>query len=125
MSLSKPPGEALHLGGVVTDGANEAGELGLYLGHVGGHLRHAAGENVEIVVAVELELLEIVDEGARVRLRGRRPRPAARPAGGRHGGQLRVAVLTLEGLHRLRHARAAPEEELAHPVELREVVVHA
>ena len=80
--LAEPPGQPLDLGRVVADGAHEARELALDLGHVGGDLGHAAREDVEVVVAVELELGEDVGEAA-PRLRGAAggapaPRPRAR-----------------------------------------------
>ena len=74
----------MELGGVVADAPDEARELGLDLRDVGRHLV----DDIEVVVAVELELGEDVRSGV-----GGRP--------GEGGRKLGVPMLLLEVAHRL------------------------
>jgi len=104
--------EPVHVGRVLADAPDEPSELGLDLGDVGRDLVDAPREDVEVIVAVELEL----GEDVRLPLRGS-------AGNGHRGGKLGVAMLLLEVTHRLRHARAAEREELVHALDLSEALV--
>ena len=78
----------MQLGGIFADAPDDARELGLDLRDVGRDLVDAAGEDIEVVVAVELELGEDVRSGV-----GGRP--------GEGGRKLGVPMLLLEVAHRL------------------------
>src|SRR5437870_3113851 len=105
-------GEALDPAGVVADTAHDGGELALDLRDVARDLADTPGQDVEIVVAIELERPEALEVGQRsAGGQGECPRLAAL----RHA---RIEVLLFEVAHDVAHARLAEDEQLVHPLEL-------
>src|SRR5882724_122728 len=110
--------EPLDAAGVLTDDPHQAGQLVLDLREVARDLAHAAGEKVEVVVAVELELVEEISQRRRAGL--------GRAAAGRAGGRNQtVGVLRLELGDGLSHARLRERQELAGLLELAQVAFQA
>ena len=64
--LAERRGQALDLSAVLADAAQERHVLDLDLAHVGRHLGHAPGQDVDVVIAVELQLGEKLGQIAEV-----------------------------------------------------------
>jgi hypothetical protein len=108
--------EPLDAAGVLANDPDQPGQLVLDLREVARDLAHAAREQVEIVVAVELELVEELAQRRHARLE----RVAALRASGRHQT---VGVLRLELGDGLRHARLGEREQLTGLLELRQMAL--
>src|SRR5437660_71366 len=110
--------EALDAAGVLPHDPHQTGQLVLGLREVTRDLADTAGEEVEVIVAVELEVVEELPQWRRARL-GRAP---ARRADGRHQT---VGVLRLELGDGLGHARLRERQALAGLLELDQVALQA
>ena len=104
--------EPLHSAGVLADDPHQPGQLVLDLRQVARDLADAARQEIEIVVAVELELVEELAQRRGARLE----RAAAGWA--LTGGTMPVGVLRLELGDGLGHAGLGKRQELAGLLEL-------
>ena len=113
-------GEPVYETEVLAHRAAQAGDLRLDLGDVGGDLRYAAGQQREIVVAIELQLGEQLGDRAR-RYRTRLGRFARlEPA-----GQAGLQMAPLEVGDRLAQAGPAGEEHVTESIEVAEPALEA
>src|SRR5262249_12980852 len=103
--------QPLHAASVLADDPDQPGHLVLDLREVVRYLAHPAGKEVEVVVAVELELVEGAPESGHAR----RGRAAAARSDRRHQA---IGVLRLELDDGLRHARLRERQKLAGLLEL-------
>ena len=108
--------EPLDSAGILADDPHQPGQLVLDLREVARDLAHPTREEVEVVVAVELELVEELSDRRRARL----VRPAAVGSGGR---RRTVGILRLELGDGLRHARLRERQELAGLLELSQMAL--
>jgi hypothetical protein len=107
-------GEPVYETDVLPDGAAERGQLGVDLGDIGRDLGHAAGEEREVVIAVELELGEELSDRAGPRVL------VLEGAAGAPGRQPRLQAPALHVGHRLSQPCPAREQDLAQAVDLAE-----
>src|SRR4030095_7643752 len=130
--------EALDAAGVLAHDADQAAELALDLGEVARDLADPAGQEVEIVVAIELELLEDLTErhvGYRVParraglgVRQRTMRVLGLELGdglGQTGLRERQELARLLELHQVAIETAPGDDELAHEIHQRVETVEA
>src|SRR6185369_8012895 len=108
-------GEPVHETEILAHGAAQAGDLRLDLGDVRGDLRHAASQQGEVVITIELQLGEQLGDRAR-----RRRSRADGVAGLTPGGEPGVEMAPLEVGDRLAQAGAAGEEHITEPIEVTE-----
>ena len=120
----QPGGEALDVPGVLVDAPDGGGELGLDLAEVGGQLTDGPRQDVEVVVAVELERREQLGHRREAVAAGRaRPGPGAGVVDGEP--DVGIEVLALEVPDRSAHPAAAHTEEHVETLELAEAAVEA